>query len=458
LSVGLGTAPLAPIAAPEVAPGRPWRAAAGWLAVLGPFFFLSYGFANWVSAQRADVGSLVFGWERAIPFLPWTIVPYWTIDLFYAASLFTCRTRTEVRTHAARLLAAQLISITCFLAFPLRFTFERPHAGGFYGRLFDLLAGFDKPFNQAPSLHMSLLVILWVRYGRVVPRRWRWLLHTWAALIGASVLTTYQHHFIDLPTGLWAGAFCLWLLPDDPALRPRWRGISDDPARRRLAATYGLAALLAGALALALGGAALWLLWPAATLALVALVYGALGATGFQKGPDGGMETGAVCLLAPYFAGAWVNSRAWTRGRAKADPVADGIWLGRFPAAGDVAACGARSWLDVTAELPARADDPASYRLVPLLDLVPPTVEELGQAVALLDSLAPRRPTLVACALGYSRSAIVVAAWALASGRAADTPAAIALVERARPGVALSAMHRARLAEWQAARAGAVTR
>ena len=49
---------------------RPWARAVAWLCLLGPFFFLSYGAANWLAAQRAEVGSVVFDWERAIPFLP----------------------------------------------------------------------------------------------------------------------------------------------------------------------------------------------------------------------------------------------------------------------------------------------------------------------------------------------------------------------------------------------------
>src|SRR5450755_2197120 len=91
------------------------------LVALGPFFFLTYSFTSWVTGQRANVGSLVFGWERHIPFLPWMIVPYWSTDLFYAASLFLCRTRAELSTHVKRLAAVQIISVAAFLMFPLRF-------------------------------------------------------------------------------------------------------------------------------------------------------------------------------------------------------------------------------------------------------------------------------------------------------------------------------------------------
>ena len=44
--------------------------------------------------------------------------------------------------------------------------------------------GFDKPYNQAPSLHIALLVVLWVCYARYASGAWRWLLHGWFALIG----------------------------------------------------------------------------------------------------------------------------------------------------------------------------------------------------------------------------------------------------------------------------------
>ena len=161
-------------AKPAAAPGRPWLRAAGWLAVLGPFFFLSYGFANWWTGRLPHVGSVVFGWERHIPFLPWTIGPYMSLDAFYAGSLFLCATRAELDTHARRLLAASVISVAGFLLFPLQFSFVRPATSGFNGALFEVLMGFDKPYNQAPSLHISLVLLVWLVFGRHLRGVARW--------------------------------------------------------------------------------------------------------------------------------------------------------------------------------------------------------------------------------------------------------------------------------------------
>lgn len=79
--------------------------------------------------------------------------------------------------------------MACFLLWPLRFTFERPPLDGTFGLMFDVLMGFDKPFNQAPSLHITLLVIIWAMFANHTRGLfWRGLLHGWMGLIGISVL------------------------------------------------------------------------------------------------------------------------------------------------------------------------------------------------------------------------------------------------------------------------------
>ena len=434
--------------------GRPWKRALAWLAFLGPFFFATYGFANWAASQRAGVGSIVFDWERHIPFAAWTIVPYWSIDLLYGLSLFICTTREELDTHGRRLLCAQVMSIACFLLFPLRFAFEKPATEGVYGLMFDVLGSFDRPYNQAPSLHVALLVILWVLYAAHVTDAWRWVLHAWFALVAVSILTTWQHHFIDLPTGLWVGWLSVWLLPmNETSLLTRAR-IASDPHRRRLAVRYTLAAAVAGAIALALSGCGLWLLWVAGALALVAAIYGLFDEPAFQKRGDGSMSAASWWLLAPYFIGAWINSRWWTRSSKRASVVAPGLMLGRAPTRRERNELGARALVDLTAELPLPTRD-IYYAQVALLDLVPPTAEQLGRAVAAIEQALGRGATLVCCALGFSRSAAAATAWLVATGRAASIDAALAHVRSVRPGIVLGPAYVKALAEFAHAHANA---
>ncbi|MEA9730369.1 phosphatase PAP2/dual specificity phosphatase family protein [Xanthomonas campestris] len=419
---------------------RPFARAALWLAVLGPFFFLSYGLANTLAGRAANVPSVVFGWEYGMPFWPWTIVPYWSIDVFYAVSFFTCRTRRQLDTHALRLLTAQLLCVSCFLLWPLRYSFVRPDTEGVFGWLFAVLLGFDKPYNQAPSLHIVLLVVLWVRYGAQLQGVWRWLLHAWFALIGVSVLTTYQHHFIDVPTGLAAGWLCVWLWPERIAAPWTDARLARDPRRWRLAALYlGGAGVTAG-LALWLGGAALWLLWMSGALLLVAFSYALLGAGGFQKRSDGQLSLAARWLYAPYLLAAWCNSRLWTRRAPLPRAVCDDVWLGRIPLPAQRAAFAVV--VDVSAELSLRHAH-ANDRIIPMLDLVAPAPASLRAAAQAIEAARAHGPVLVCCALGYSRSAASVVTWLVLSQRAASVSEAMACARAARPSIVLGPHHQA---------------
>lgn len=426
---------------------RPWKTAVAWLIFLGPFFFLTYGTANTLAANRMNVPSIVFDWERHIPFWDWSILPYWSIDLLYGLSLFVCASRAQLTTHVRRLISAQTIAVTCFLLFPLTFSFTRPATEGWAGQLFTLLAGFDKPFNQAPSLHIALLVILWVLYAQFVPRGGRWLLHAWFALIGISVLTTYQHHFVDVPTGALLGWLCAWVWPEHRPSPLRHLRFTADPRRRTLAARYGLGAALLSFLAAGLGGAALWLFWPAVSLLLVALCYGCFGPAGFQKQADGQLSLAAAWLLAPYLLGAWLNSRWWTRNHAKYNEIAPGIWLGRLPAPTDAIWHTVHTVVDLSAELPLirpRAST-ADIVTIPMLDLTIPSQEDLNRAVHAIEAARSKGPVLVCCALGYSRSALTLAGWLLRHGEPEDVPQAMQTIARARPAVVLTAAHIATL-------------
>src|SRR5436190_1229241 len=183
---------------------KPLVASAG-LSVL---FLIVYGGCNWITARRANVGTFYFEWERKIPFVPLFILPYMSIDVFFVAAPFLCRTDRELSIFAKRITAAIIVAGICFLLFPLRFAFPRPHAGGFPGAIFDWFRGMDAPYNLLPSLHAALMLILADVYFRNTGGVSRITIMLWFALIALSPILTYQHHLIDIAGGFVLAVFC----------------------------------------------------------------------------------------------------------------------------------------------------------------------------------------------------------------------------------------------------------
>ena len=405
------------------------RAAALWLAVLAPFFYLTYGAANWLASLRTDVPNLAFDWERHIPFIAWTILPYWSIDAFYALSLFVNDTSRDVGRLARRYLTAQLVAVACFIAFPLQAIFIRPETHGLPGFMFDVLGGFDKPFNQAPSLHIALLVIIWDHWRRRLSGAGLTIWHVWSLLIGLSVLTTWQHHFIDIPTGALLGLFALWLFPaEKPSPLCGFR-LTDDDKARRLAIYYaaGAAAFLLLALpATRQSGAGLLLLWPALALGMVALGYAGAGPGVFQKRADGRIGFSSRWLLLPYRLGARANVRWWTRRLPAAVEIADGVFLGRVPTRRELSTYVAV--IDMAAELPGLAAPGLAWHAFPSLDLLPLPPERIREAALSVEDARRHGPVLICCALGFQRSAIVATCWLVRAGLAASAAAATARI------------------------------
>ena len=190
-----------------------------WAVGSSIFFLAVYGGCNWLASKRVHVGTFSYPWERRIPFVPAMIVPYMSIDLFFFFAPFLCRTRAELRAHGLRLLLAMVIAAPLFLLFPLRMEYTHPPVGGFYGFLFTVLGRFDRPFNLAPSLHIALLVLLWVVYVRHTRGIAQSLIRIWFALIALSPVLTYQHHVIDIVTGFALGFLCLRVIPDPKPAR-----------------------------------------------------------------------------------------------------------------------------------------------------------------------------------------------------------------------------------------------
>lgn len=205
-------------------------------------------------------------------------------------------------------------------------------------------------------------------------------------------------------------------------------------------------------IAAALVALALWtqvwiVLWPAAVLLAVAIVYLIQAPRALGKRADGALAWWAWFVWAPhlgYMRLLHELARSLTD-EPVADEVASGVWVGRRPRLHELPA-GIAIVVDLCAELPEAPGvaEGRGYLAIPTLDATSPTPAEIARAVDAM--LAVRGPVFIHCAFGHGRSATVAAALLVRRGDATLGDVERKLRAR-RPRIGLNAHQRRALAE-----------
>lgn len=412
-------------------PGLFWRAV-GCLAIAGILHIVVYSWCNQFTATRSDVGSLYFEWERNVPFVPWLIVPYWSLDFFFCGAFFLCRNRAELRLLTLRLVFVVLASAACFLLFPMRFGWARPEPQGWTAPLFHALYANDLPYNLAPSLHISLRSLVWVVYGASLRGWLRTTVKVWFILIGVSTLLLWQHHFLDVATGFLMGWFVKAVIPATTR-----RSVPSEPLHTKIAWAVGGLAAVCGAIA-TLGGGWFWFGWLAVAFGIVAIAYARRDARFFGK-ENGTLTPAAEWCLLPWM----LLARAVQHRHLNGPPsrkIAPNVLLGRRHTAAEataLVAAGPLAVLDLRAEgnAPPAFREHAAFLNIPLLDLIPPPAAAVREALDFIRAHQAERTVLIHCQLGLFRSATVAAAWLVESGAAPNNAAAVEFLRTIDPRI-----------------------
>src|SRR5436190_12961153 len=250
----------------DCSPERPSRREALlYSALLSALFLVVYGSCNWITSKRSDIRVIQFEWEKFIPIVPWMIVPYMSIDVFFVAAPFLCRSRQELHVLAKRMATATVAAGICFLLVPLTLANQRPEMPGVFGAIHDLLKSGDKPYNLYPSLHVTYLLILWPHYRRLTRGILRLMLHAWFALVFCSVLFVFQHHFADMIGGAILAVTCCYVVPEKPS-RTSMESFMPRPA---IAMRYAIGAAAMLAIAWMSGSWGLVAAWIAVSLIIM---------------------------------------------------------------------------------------------------------------------------------------------------------------------------------------------
>ena len=394
------------------------------------FFFLVYGSANQISALTAPHPSFFWSWERELPFVPALVLPYVSSDIVFVIAFLVAPARSDIQRLALRSGLAVVVSATFFLAMPLQFSFVRPAVDGWPSVFFGLLS-LDQPYNQFPSLHISLGFLAWHVIGGRLNGVAYALTTLWFLLIAASTLLVFQHHAIDVIGGAAVVVVVFWLVPACRSSRIRLNFVT--PRHLRMALRYLVAAAAAAVAAFNAGPTGMAFGWVTLSLVCVAASY-ALGANGFLA--KSGRRHSVSCWLTygPFLTASWLNWRYW-RGRVPLlCQVAPGVWIGARPAKDEwsgIGAIGIRSVIDLVPELSGTAPADMHYTHAPLLDIAIPDPVELDRIARQIERRRQHGGVYVHCALGMSRSVLAACAWMMSRGSSKEV--ALERIDRARP-------------------------
>ena len=164
--------------------------------------------------------------DRAIPVVPVFALPYVSLTPYIAvsmAALLLVRVRL-FRSAAVAMIVAWLVSYAFY--FFLQSYVDRPVVTGTdpLSALVRLVYASDQPYNDFPSLHTSLSIIVAIHWWRF-DRRAGWGAAAWSVLIIASTLLIHQHYLADV-----AGGLALGIAASALSLRMLDRELSPQPA------------------------------------------------------------------------------------------------------------------------------------------------------------------------------------------------------------------------------------
>jgi protein-tyrosine phosphatase len=402
-------------------------------AGLSVLFLAVYGGCNWITTRRTNVGTFYFEWERKIPFVPFFVLPYMSIDLFFVVAPFLCRTNRELFVLAKRLAAATIVAGICFLLFPLRFAFPRPNSDGWLGLLFDWFRGLDAPHNLLPSLHAAFTLILCEIYFRHTRGVVRVAIMIWFVLIALSPVLTYQHHLIDIVGGFVLAGYCFYFVRERTFVLPV-------VVNRRIGSYYAAGAFVVLIVGWSLQPWGILLGWPAIALGIVAVAYFGAGPAIFHKS-EGKLPWSTRFVLAPCLFGQYLSLLYYRSQCRSWDKVTPQLWIGGklgCRSAKKALSSGVVSVLDLSAEFSeAKPFLEIDYRNIPVLDLTAPTQSQLVEMSTFIGKHSRSGAVYVHCKIGYSRSAAAVAAHLITSGKTKTADEALAMIRRVRPSVVI---------------------
>jgi hypothetical protein len=178
-----------------------------WSVALTVLFLVTYGGTNWLASMRHNLFHIYFQRELAIPFVPWMIWAYLSLQIFFVLPLLVLNS-TGLSRFGLSLALATLVAAAIHLVLPAELGWARPAAVSGYP-VFQRFFLFDRPHNLVPSLHVAYSGLTCMVVWNANRALWiRWIAAVWFGLLICSVSLVHQHHLAGIASGVALAAIC----------------------------------------------------------------------------------------------------------------------------------------------------------------------------------------------------------------------------------------------------------
>lgn len=382
-----------------------------WFTIIYSIVFgLVYNFNTWYASTLPYVPSFVFSFEKHIPFMPWTIIPYLTSGIFFSTVFLCCKNNEQLTTLMKRLLFVIIVAGIVYVLFPLKFSFLRTDSNNnLFQFLFQFIESVDSPYNQAPSLHVAFALVFWTIFRNFKGQK-RNVFVILFVLLGLSTLTTYQHHLIDIFGGAILAQISFIIFPSERN--------SFQIRNFHIANYYFLGGWIILLLSFLLyefyNHNFLILIWPSVVLFLIGYHY-QKNKVRFLKDSHGNIPFYKKAVYFPYVAIYWFFWKFFRKNK-KAIEILSNLYISSKPDKEEIKNFNFNKNIlvyDFSAELEENSiiKKKSQYFSVPLLDIATFDTIEVKRLVLEISEnykqLPPDGKIVIHCTMGYTRSTFI---------------------------------------------------
>ena len=183
--------------------------------VCGIAFFFGYTLPNQYHFFTPQLLPLT-EWDRAVPFVPWTIFVYTSEYMLFVSAYFLFEDELNRNRYIWSYFGMLLVGATFFVLFPTtypRADYPLPEGlNPFVLGVFKWLRSIDDPSNCFPSMHVTCCYLTAFAFLPKSESRVKfWVYFTWSTAVALSTLPTKQHYIVDVLGGIVLSIVGYWL-------------------------------------------------------------------------------------------------------------------------------------------------------------------------------------------------------------------------------------------------------